>query len=972
MDEWGLGRRHRGTNWMFRVAISGWEITAKLLILVARHITLTAATVIRIFTLWRLTVVQIVVLALRIFGAEAMGWCWGAYSRRDPECLYETVVTSASAPPLLGPASPSPPPQQLLLIIKTYSQSPPPPHPPPPPPSSLTRTVKWESAPRLLHNSYQLQETPTSPAASESAEPPQLVASLKPQESSMSREQEPRHSQTALPLPMAASSCPSTIDSANFLGVDATNLRLGIGTTTPATTLSVAGNTYLDSNIITIASSSAATTTVVLGNGLNFDSNTFVIDPNSNNVGIGTAAPESKLHIFNSDVARAPSASTLLFLESAGQANIEIVSGTASYGVLAFSDSGGNGRGQIAYNHNGDYLTFETNSVADRMVITSSGLVGIGSTTPASALGVAGSGYFAGNVNLDQFSTYKLNGLTVLSATTTTFNTLAGFYAGANIVSTSTDDTSGIYNTALGYEALRYATSTDGNTAVGYQALRMSSSSSARNSGFYNSAFGRSALTSNTVGDSNSAFGYLALSSNTTGSQNSALGRGALDNNTTGSPNSAIGYYPLQANITGSNNTALGYTALYYNNSATNTVAVGYQAARGTAAYNNQGGTYLGYQAGYSAGTGSDYNTLLGYQAGYGITTGAYNIVIGQNVEAPTVTGNQQLNIGNLVYGTGVYNGGSVSSGPVAGGLLGISTTTPYAKLSVVGGTSGTVIAADAITGFSGNLLDLKVASTTKFVINQNGDLLAYGSTTLQNFTFVNATGTSATTTNFFSSLLTVGGTGLVVGASRNVGIGTAAPTRLLQVNGLANFSQLEFTGDSPSPKIYTSAASDLSLGANNDADQLVLDYGGNVGIQTSFPGNTLEVMGGSGAVGIRINSGDVAIWDVDANYTVNNNLTLTRALGAGGNFIVGNSSLGIATTSPWRALSVHGASDLGINALAGYFTATSTTASVFPYASTTALTVSNQLFLGGIATSSFATLPSNGAFQYSANTKNL
>src|SRR3990167_6076152 len=148
---------------MFRVAISGWEITAKLLILVARHITLTAATVIRIFTLWRLTVVQIVVLALRIFEAEAMGWCWGAYSRRDPEWLYETVVTSASAPPLLGPASPSPPPQQLLLIIKTYSQSPPPPHPPPP------------------HQ-----------------------ASLKPQESSMSKAPAPRHLQMGLILQPAA------------------------------------------------------------------------------------------------------------------------------------------------------------------------------------------------------------------------------------------------------------------------------------------------------------------------------------------------------------------------------------------------------------------------------------------------------------------------------------------------------------------------------------------------------------------------------------------------------------------------------------------------------------------------------------------------------------------------------------------------------------------------------------------------
>src|SRR3989338_5377752 len=260
----------------------------------------------------------------------------------------------------------------------------------------------------------------------------------------------------------------------------------------------------------------------------------------------------------------------------------------------------------------------------------------------------------------------------------------------------------------------------------------MSSSASARNSGFYNSAFGRSALTSNTVGDSNSAFGYLALSSNTTGSQNSALGRGALDNNTTGSNNSAIGYYPLQANITGSNNTALGYTALYYNNSATNTVAVGYQAARGTAAYNNQGGTYLGYQAGYSAGTGSDYNTLLGYQAGYGITTGAYNIVIGQNVEAPTVTGNQQLNIGNVLYGSGIYNGSSVSAAPVLNSKLGVGTTTPFAKLS--------------IHAFNGET---------------NTALFAVASSTA-----------SATTTLF--SILNTG----------NVGIGTTSPSQTLSVLG--------------------------------------------------------------------------------------------------------------------------------------------------------------------------------------------
>ena len=396
-------------------------------------------------------------------------------------------------------------------------------------------------------------------------------------------------------------------------------------------------------------------------------------------------------------------------------------------------------------------VTNDGGTLIERMRITKDGSVGIGSTSPASTLGVAGSGYFAGNLNLDQFSKYQLNGLTVLSATTTTFNTLAGFYAGANIVSTSTSNTSGLYNTALGYEALRYATSTDYNTAVGYQALRMSSSGTANNSGSYNSALGRSALFSNTTGiynsalgvnalysnttgsnnsalgvnalysnttgSNNSAFGYFALYSNTTGSQNSALGRDVLFSNTTGANNSALGNYALYSNTTGSYNSALGYQALYYNASATNTVAVGYQAAQGTALYNNQGGTYLGYQAGYSAGTGSNYNTLLGYQAGYGITTGAYNIVIGQNVEAPTVTGNQQLNIGNVLYGSGIYNGSSVSAAPVLNSKLGVGTTTPFAKLSIHAFNGETNTALFAVASSTAS------ATSTLFVINNNGNV---------------------------------------------------------------------------------------------------------------------------------------------------------------------------------------------------------------------------------------------------------
>lgn len=52
----------------------------------------------------------------------------------------------------------------------------------------------------------------------------------------------------------------------------------------------------------------------------------------------------------------------------------------------------------------------------------------------------------------------------------------------------------------------------------------------------------------------------------------------------------------------------------------------------------------------------------------------------------------------------------------------------------------------------------------------------------------------------------------------------------------------------------------------------------------------------------------------------------------------VRNGKFGVGTTTPWRTLSVTGDSDLGNNAMAGYFTATTSTASSFPYASTTAI----------------------------------
>jgi hypothetical protein len=117
--------------------------------------------------------------------------------------------------------------------------------------------------------------------------------------------------------------------------------------------------------------------------------------------------------------------------------------------------------------------------------------------------------------------------------------------------------------------------------------------------------------------------------------------------------------------------------------------------------------------------------------------------------------------------------------------------------------------------------------------------------------------------------------------------------------------------------------------------------------------GDVLLFLGGRGHYGSAWNNGsDAAIQMVASNnYSgvfAGSYITLETADDAEISSrkervrIAPNGNLGIGTTTPWRTLSVKGSSDLGINAIAGSFTATSTTAtSAFPYASTTAISAS-------------------------------
>ena len=390
--------------------------------------------------------------------------------------------------------------------------------------------------------------------------------------------------------------------------------------------------------------------------------------------------------------------------------------------------------------------TFATSSEV-ALAINANGNVGIASSTPSFKLDVAGF------INTNMYGGFKQEGHTILFASTTNASILLGQQAGQNL------RVDGLNSTAVGYQALRVATSSDDNTAIGYQALTANtighsntavgrSALAANITGADGVAIGESALEQNTYGASNTAVGFRALRLNTTGGTNTAIGSGVLAANLTGSSNSVLGGNALGESITGSNNVAIGYQALQNNQSATSTVAIGYGAALGGANYTNQRGTYIGHSAGTAILTGSDNNTFIGYQAGNAVTTGSGNLLIGYDVDSLNTDINNYMNIGNVIYGTSITGTGTTTAG-----FLGVGTTTPR------------------------YLLQLATTTAPQLVIS--------GEATSNNWAFRNSGGNFYLATSSPTSFATSTISSLMIdGTTGNVGIGTTTPGAKLNIIG--------------------------------------------------------------------------------------------------------------------------------------------------------------------------------------------
>lgn len=179
-----------------------------------------------------------------------------------------------------------------------------------------------------------------------------------------------------------------------------------------------------------------------------------------------------------------------------------------------------------------------------------------------------------------------------------------------------------------------------------------------------NIIYGTGVLQNNTTGHYNTAIGYQALKDNTTGSSNTMIGFNTMLYAANASYNTGIGSYALSdASDNVVYNTAVGANALESCNGNNNT-SIGYNSMQSALTAGSNDNTVIGYNAGNKL-SGSQ-NVLLGSTASINLL-GSNNILIGYNSGANLI-GNSST--GTLIPCNGNIYIGNISGASTDNGVI--------------------------------------------------------------------------------------------------------------------------------------------------------------------------------------------------------------------------------------------------------------------------------------------------------------
>jgi hypothetical protein len=705
-------------------------------------------------------------------------------------------------------------------------------------------------------------------------------------------------------------------------------LRTGTG----SMYLNDVGLTSSDGNI----NLSRSATSTLGTNGLAIGTSQFVVQQTSGNVGIGTTTPSSKLHLSNS------SGSTYLTVNADGNESGIVFRNAETAKWSIYNNGGGVGNELYIYNYAG---------TAVAATINSSGYLGIGSTSPAQMLSVAGKIYTTTGI---QFPDGSLQTAAAAAAAVGTQGQI-GFY---NANGSTLSGTSTITITQAGLVGIGTTTPADKLSIGGVGELLKVGGPGEGTSVTYS-------RTMNNGGDLLVGVDSSSGGAFFTGSKAYA---GVINTN---------------------NNTALQFGT---NNTARMTIDTSGDVGIGTTSP-----TYIFHVA---STTGSVDTALQGA----GATSYARTwYSLGDTVASIGRSWNVGIRAdSSLNYG---YSIESNSGSPVAWtsklfitqtGNVGIGTTTPGAKLTVVDtanvvGSSGAVDPGFSVVNNEGDYFQVAVGGTSAgtawymhgpdsvnfnsssggyhFNINSAGDLAQITS----NGSFIvgaptggaMGAGTINATAVYSNGVLLSPGTGSnwsVSGAdiyrsAGNVGIGTTSPWGNLSVSGSSVAGNIFTMVDNTDNNIVSAAGykmktgvsanvwqwfarnGDMFAGVHSVADFMVIKQTGNVGIGTTTPNMPLTVKAGVNTginlvsatglytLGSIIPRGSSAENAERGAFTLSDTGVNTIVLDSfgGSSYINSGGNVGIGTTSPYSLLSISNSATTAVNT--PLFTIASTTA---------------------------------------------